>query len=350
MPSWLAPNLITLLGLIAIYINIFTILILIPDLSSPAPSWTYYSFAAGLFFYQTMDNIDGKQARKTGSSSPLGELFDHGVDALNCCLGGLVQSVCMGMGSGPSAAAIALCTCIAMYLSTWETYHTHTLYLGYLNGPTEGIIIAVSLMLVSGYYGPQVWKQNLVDIVPVTSIFVSPTFTLSDLWVFAAVAGVFVGHLPVCLYNVYNSISRDQFKASLNQLLPIGLLSVATYSWLLSPNSCILPNNHLVLFCLTISFVFCRVTTSIILAHLTRQPFPYWSVPMYPLFIGGIVFRIIPGLTGGWFELTYLWLYFAFMSVYFSIYSTRVVGSICRFLGIECLRIRKAVNLNDKSM
>lgn len=29
-----------------------------------------------------MDALDGKQARRTGSSSPLGQLFDHGVDAL----------------------------------------------------------------------------------------------------------------------------------------------------------------------------------------------------------------------------------------------------------------------------
>ena len=27
--------------------------------------------------YSTMDNIDGKQARRTGQSSPLGELFEY---------------------------------------------------------------------------------------------------------------------------------------------------------------------------------------------------------------------------------------------------------------------------------
>jgi phosphatidylglycerophosphate synthase len=37
----------------------------------------------GLFLYQTLDAIDGKQARRTGSSSPLGELFDHGCDAVS---------------------------------------------------------------------------------------------------------------------------------------------------------------------------------------------------------------------------------------------------------------------------
>jgi phosphatidylglycerophosphate synthase len=32
--------------------------------------------------YQTLDAIDGKQARRTGTSSPLGELFDHGAPVL----------------------------------------------------------------------------------------------------------------------------------------------------------------------------------------------------------------------------------------------------------------------------
>jgi phosphatidylglycerophosphate synthase len=35
---------------------------------------------------QTFDAVDGKQARRTNSSSPLGELFDHGCDALACAV------------------------------------------------------------------------------------------------------------------------------------------------------------------------------------------------------------------------------------------------------------------------
>jgi phosphatidylglycerophosphate synthase len=37
-----------------------------------------FSFSLGLFLYQSLDAIDGKQARRTGTSGPLGELFDHG--------------------------------------------------------------------------------------------------------------------------------------------------------------------------------------------------------------------------------------------------------------------------------
>ncbi len=48
-----------------------------------APSWAFIMSALGLFMYQSLDAIDGKQARRTNSSSALGELFDHGCDAVS---------------------------------------------------------------------------------------------------------------------------------------------------------------------------------------------------------------------------------------------------------------------------
>ena len=45
-----------------------------------------------------MDNVDGKQARRTGTSSGLGELFDHGIDSLNCTLASLCETAAMGTG------------------------------------------------------------------------------------------------------------------------------------------------------------------------------------------------------------------------------------------------------------
>lgn len=341
MPLWLAPNVITLLGILAIYINIACVLIYIPDLVGPGPSWIYYTFAAGLFFYQTMDNIDGKQARKTGSSSPLGELFDHGIDSLNCCLGGLVQSACMGMGSSRETALVSFITCVAMFLSTWETYHTHTLYLGYLNGPTEGIIIATSFMLASGIFGLEVWTIKVADLVPAAGYVFSDSFNLKDFWVLSAFLGVVVGHLPVCLFNVWRHKRKEgtnDFLQSLSQLLPIICLTAAVTSWLTSPYSSVLSDNHMVLFALTMSLVFARVTTSVILAHLTRQPFPYWSTPMYPLFVAGLVFRFVAVPAA--FELFYVWTYFAFALVYIAIYASKVINALCGFLDINCFTIK----------
>jgi len=39
------------------------------------------------------------------------------------------------------------------YFSTWEEYHTGTLYLGYISGPVEGIFIVLFCFLIAGYAG-----------------------------------------------------------------------------------------------------------------------------------------------------------------------------------------------------
>lgn len=166
---------VTLLGFFFILTNIALLAILMPDLIGPVsfnlykawsmrmivwhdlkgPTWLYYSFAAGLWMYSTMDNVDGKQARRTGTSSGLGELFEyvenwnggwilllltltdsHGIDSLNCTLGSLLETAAMGLGPSKTGAFTAMIPCLPMFFSTWETYHTHTLYLGYFNGPT----------------------------------------------------------------------------------------------------------------------------------------------------------------------------------------------------------------------
>ncbi len=43
-----------------------------------APRWVYYFNGFSVFWYLHLDCLDGKQARRTKSSSPLGQLFDHG--------------------------------------------------------------------------------------------------------------------------------------------------------------------------------------------------------------------------------------------------------------------------------
>ena len=76
-PRWMAPNMITLLGFLCILANVPLLVYYSGHLTEHAPGWVYASFALGVWVYSTMDNIDGKQARRTGTSSPLGELFDQ---------------------------------------------------------------------------------------------------------------------------------------------------------------------------------------------------------------------------------------------------------------------------------
>ena len=78
VPKTVAPNTLTLLGVIINIVFYSFMFYYDPTMSKSMPRWTYAGFAIGLFAYQTLDAIDGKQARRTKSSSPLGQLFDHG--------------------------------------------------------------------------------------------------------------------------------------------------------------------------------------------------------------------------------------------------------------------------------
>lgn len=113
-------------------------------------------------------------------------------------------------------------------------------------------------------------------------------------------------------------------------------------AWLYSPYSTLMRENRLVLFCLTMSLVFGRMTTKIILAHLTRQPFPYWTVMLVPL-VGGAILGNLPrlGLPGvsATAELWYLRYYFVFAIVVYFRWALLVINSICSYLGINCLTI-----------
>ena len=48
---------------------------------------------------------------------------------------------------------IPIVNTLSFYLCTWQTYHTRSLVLGYINGPTEGIILTCAIFLLSGFYG-----------------------------------------------------------------------------------------------------------------------------------------------------------------------------------------------------
>lgn len=87
-PLWVAPNLITFSSLILITL-VHLVFMFCGDNSNGVAPWKLVMMAVSIFIYQNLDNIDGKQARRTssflynkGTGSPLGMLFDHGVDSL----------------------------------------------------------------------------------------------------------------------------------------------------------------------------------------------------------------------------------------------------------------------------
>lgn len=250
----------------------------------------------------------------------------------------------MGLGATRLGAFTALIPCLPMFVSTWETYHTHTLYLGYFNGPTEGLIIAIAVMVASGYYGPHIWRYPVADVIGFPEVFGAHTFL--DFWVGIILGSFLVAHLPACVYNVAAARRRQNLPVLpvLLEWTPMVAFTGAVLAWLFSPYSTLLSENRLVLFCVTMSFVFGRMTTKIILAHLLKQPFPYWTVLLTPL-IGGALLGNLPRfglpMVSATVEVWYLRGYLLFAFIAYTHWALLVINRITTYLGINCLTIKE---------
>ena len=60
----------------------------------------------------------------------MGELFDHGVDAVNTFMATLLQLGAVSMGYSYYTFILLAGNTATFYFSTWETYYTKVLYLG----------------------------------------------------------------------------------------------------------------------------------------------------------------------------------------------------------------------------
>ncbi|XP_039279157.1 choline/ethanolaminephosphotransferase 1 [Nilaparvata lugens] len=162
IPIWLAPNLITVTGLI---VNILTTLILVwysPDARAEAPRWAFLVCAIGLFVYQSLDAIDGKQARRTGSSSPLGELFDHGCDSISTVFVALSACIAVRLGFNPVWMFFqTFCAITLFYCAHWQTYVSGTLRFGRID-VTEAQFTIMGIHLVSFIFGPKIWETQVL--------------------------------------------------------------------------------------------------------------------------------------------------------------------------------------------
>jgi ethanolaminephosphotransferase len=197
-------------------------------------------------------------------------------------------------------------------------------------------------MISAGYYGPGIWQRPIAELVGYPEILGDSS--VIDIWIPMLLVSFFVAHLPACVSNVVKARRAQSLPVApvFLEWTPMAVYTGAIGAWLYSPHSTLMRENRLVLFCLTMSFVFGRLTTKIILAHLTRQPFPYWTVMLVPL-LGGAVLGNLPRIglpaVSAEVELWYLRAYFVFAMVAYFRWALLVINSICAYLGINCLTI-----------
>ncbi|KAI8336590.1 CDP-alcohol phosphatidyltransferase-domain-containing protein [Chlamydoabsidia padenii] len=350
-PLWIAPNLITLIGLFFMIFNVILVCVYAPDfLGTNAPSWIYLSFALGLWLYSTFDNVDGKQARRTGTSSPLGELFDHGCDALNTTYVAILQITALGLGHSTLTIVLFITTMAGFYLSTAEEYYTGVLYLGVVNGPTEGIILTCMAFLWTWIYGVSSWHVpwDTVPSLSWISNLLPPGTTGAQLFVWGTLIFFVMTHCTVVFHSMYQACRQKGIhvgEAASRSLLPMAVFAIAQYYWCMSSHSIIMTGGHFLLFALANGTLFGLMASSIILAHLTRSPFPNLLAMVTPVIVMAVLINA-PAMIGiqlisGHFELVLLWTELVAYVVIYGVWVILVIDGFCNYLGIRCLVIAR---------
>ncbi|CAG7830996.1 unnamed protein product [Allacma fusca] len=328
LPLWLAPNLLTVFGL---GINIVTALILLvytPDLRQPVPPWACYLNALGLFTYQTLDAIDGKQARRTKSSSPLGELFDHGCDSCSTVFLTLSVAAACQFGFNPG---LTLFHCVLgsllFYCVHWRTYMTGTLSFGLVD-VTEAELTMVLVQLVSGLFGTGFWTENVIYSLSWGHILILTSVPF-ELYSIGKTLGIVVGK-----YGVGKNGSTVAGTSVISPAIPI-FLAFAPMVWIAVKSPQGVYHSHPALFIVTTGLIASKVTDRLIIAHMTKSDMKFLDRAL--IGPGLMLLNIFLGL--GMSEVMLLW-----GSLLWTIFDTyqfcsRVCQEICNFLNIKLFSI-----------
>jgi len=248
LPIWIAPNLVTLLGFFAIVASYLVMWFYCPQIQGAAPGWAYLFAGVSIFWYQTMDALDGKQARRTGTSSPLGELFDHGCDAMSTTFIGLTLACVMRLGSGWFFFSVVLSSYCVFFMAQWEEYQTGIMELGYMN-VTEIQLVICGLYLASWWWGTDMWVKDVsimgyhmpLNLIPASVILAGTMCTMAG--------------------NVVKILRHKNVNlgAAFAQLIPLSLLVIGAFGW-----ACVSPTNvaetHPHEFFLIVGFIFSYIT------------------------------------------------------------------------------------------
>ena len=162
VPYWMAPNMLTLLAC-ACSMSYPLCIMWFDYKGWPVPPWLWVACAGALLCYQTLDSIDGKHARRTRATGALGELFDHGCDALFTPFMIYVSARVLAM-TGSQTFVFTLLGNFGLFATIFEQFITGVFILGPVNGPTEGIFISAGVMLATAALGgSSFWETALAS-------------------------------------------------------------------------------------------------------------------------------------------------------------------------------------------
>ncbi|KAL3909927.1 MAG: hypothetical protein SGILL_007895 [Bacillariaceae sp.] len=355
LPMWLAPNLVTTIGGACCLISYILSVHYLEKVDTtaettsdgaatenPIPQWLYFWNAFALFFYYTLDCMDGKQARRTNSSSPLGQLFDHGIDAMgNLCH---VQAIQCSVQLPPVLLVTLQCSLqTAFFQAQWEEYYTGCLPHATGNvGVTEVTYGMALWSLATGLFGRHIYEQRVLtldpadDAEPLQDLLLWWTGGLHEFQVrhVAAVAWIclVIGLTTLSYVRVYQHVGGDKkvFFSAVSKL--------ALGPWLLSYIGVMINQQST----LALGLSFCLITIKIIVFSMARMAFASLQIGILPFVGASLWFRYgeqeVHWLTDD-MKQSLEWVLDIYYLAAICIWARRAISQLCDKLQIKLFRI-----------
>ncbi|KAM0671723.1 CDP-alcohol phosphatidyltransferase [Ordospora colligata] len=335
IPESIAPNMLTLMGFAMMLLSLALTLVFDPYLNN-SPRFLALANFLLMFGYFTCDNLDGAQARRTGSGSPLGQLFDHGVDSFSALISSIALSSSLGLGISQNFLVLLLAIMIQFYIIGLEEKFTGQFVLGKVNGASEGIALVLLLHLLSFVFGQRIFQ-----------IMFSDVFLQSIKKVYMAVfraesfQAISVVMMTILIFNFFSTLYSIESKMKLRRRIllyvTLGRVMLFVASFIMLFN--MLCSNDLWMRYLNILMfgeVFSIKYTCEVYSYVVKRECMMY-MPVYLMYVGmSIIFS--SGAIDVHKDLV-LVLMFSVCSAYCGVSVYRIIETMTDVLGIEFLRI-----------
>ena len=345
-PTWLAPNVITISGF---FLNLLYFLITgyyTKFKGGFIPPWACFFSAFCYLLYMILDNIDGKQARRTKSSSPLGLLFDHGTDActtffITCGLGAI-----LALETIYQYILLWIMIIVPFYLNNWEEYVTGVMSLPIINGINEGTFVIVFLECLTGCIGQDYLNKKEYIIFGKHILF--NTFISS----LACGAGIFFGIISI--FEVRQLESKEKRINALIDVFPF-IYFLAGFFCIIYLTDSKISENYPQLLLVSFGFQFAKMLGLLQLSHLMGIRYnPYNLVFILPnlcYIIHSIFYYFSKNQRILYFTIDDLIIIFSivnFLSWLHFVYFCS--DEMCKILGIYRFKIKLIQNENNRKV
>lgn len=156
IPPAMSANLLSMIGNIGSWFALFILISLGARTDLHYHRLVFAVASLSVCFYHTVDNLDGRQAKRLGSCGPLGEFVDHWFDSFNVFFFPLGAIAAFPVIPASWAIATIILAGLADWLALREVHKTNVMYFGPVS-TDEGIFFYWGMLFMIFLLGYDFW-------------------------------------------------------------------------------------------------------------------------------------------------------------------------------------------------